>query len=101
MEKGTRIPLPSVSDGVYLLIGDRIPLTSQRRSAFVGERSMKISDDMHAVKVHVISEYGGGEIRGYFMIGDALHLTLPAYPQQWTEIDAAARVAMGAATVHA
>lgn len=53
--------------------------------------------DGHGALVHVVSRPAGGEIRGYILIGNSLHLRLPSYAGDWPELDAAVARRLGKA----
>lgn len=66
-------------------------------ASFVGARGVDFNTEVQVV--HVISPHRGGEIRGYVLIGDRLHLRLPCYTGHWDELDEAVARRTGASVV--
>lgn len=80
---------------IYLVIDE------ERKAGWFGRGTTpsRFDDDDMVRLVHAISRHAKGEVRGYFLRGDELHVRLPASPAEWPELDALVSEALGAMVV--
>jgi len=76
--------LPTKWDGVSVWVSAPAPHSCDRHGRFEGSDEL---DGVPISRIHVMSRYAGGQIRGYALHAGGLGVCLPCHEGPWLEMD--------------